>query len=250
MLTQEIWCQAANIDSICTIIIPVLSVKLIEILAHLYYGKEHEIGKLSTRVNYRCSYNLNTILSFLVHTGYLTYINQKVSMPNQEIKNEWANCSFGETESGTIDSSFQQNIKNSLQAESFETMPLHCLMSQILLNCFCFDIISEHSYYLYFVGIFTAVFGPKTSSNREARHAPYDIAIVFEDMKQLFIFEFKHSKTTGDLERDAENGLKEIHEKKYYNIEQYCQWKCIAIGVSFYLRKMSQLKCDEFEVSL
>jgi hypothetical protein len=48
------------------------------------------------------------------------------------------------------------------------------------------------------------------------------------------------------LENDANDGLKLIHEKKYYDNEQYCQWTCVAIGVSFFRKPMSQLECNEF----
>jgi hypothetical protein len=41
-------------------------------------------------------------------------------MPNHEIKSEWINCSFGVTDSGIIDSPFQQNIMNALRAESLD----------------------------------------------------------------------------------------------------------------------------------
>jgi Predicted AAA-ATPase len=86
------WTRTANIDPIHAIINPVLSVKLIKILAQLYAGNGHEngyeIGELSTIVNYGCSFDLKLTFCFLVHAGYLTYNNKKVFMPNLEIKNE------------------------------------------------------------------------------------------------------------------------------------------------------------------
>jgi Predicted AAA-ATPase/PD-(D/E)XK nuclease superfamily len=244
------WVQTANIDSIRTTITPVLSVKLIEILAQLYRGNEYEIGELSTKVNYGCSINLNLILSFFVHAGYLTYNKKKVSMPNQEIKDEWVNCSFGVTDSGSIDSSFQKDIMNALQSELFDVIALHTLMRRMLQSCSCFDTKNANSYHTFFLGIFIAVCGPKISSNRGSGHGCCDIAIVLEDKKRLFILEFKQSKTKDDLKKDAKFALNEIYQRKYYKDEQYCQWICIAIGVSFYQKEMSQLESEEFDVSL
>jgi PD-(D/E)XK nuclease superfamily len=65
---------------------------------------------------------------------------------------------------------------------------------------------------LIYFGLFTAVCGLKATSNMEAGHGQYDIGIALEDMKQLFLFEFKHSKAENALENDAKDGLKQIHE--------------------------------------
>jgi PD-(D/E)XK nuclease superfamily len=75
-----------------------------------------------------------------------------------------------------------------------------------------------------------------------------DIAIAFEDIKRLIVFEFKRSKAIDDLEKDAKVGLKQILEKKYFKNEQYHDWQCVAIGVSFFSREMSQLECETFEI--
>jgi hypothetical protein len=95
-----------------------VSVNLIKILAQLYEGNGHEngyeIGELSTNFNYGCSFDLQSTLCFLVHAGYLAYNKKKVFMPNQEIKNEWANCSFGVTDSGIVGAPCQQDIMNAL----------------------------------------------------------------------------------------------------------------------------------------
>jgi PD-(D/E)XK nuclease superfamily len=74
----------------------------------------------------------------------------------------------------------------------------------------------------------------------------YDIVIAFEDIKQLIVFEFKRSKAIDDLEKDAKVGLKQILEKKYFRNEQYHDWHCVAIGVSFFSREMSQLEFATF----
>ena len=58
-------------------------------------------------------------------------------------------------------------------------------------------------------------------------------------MKRLFIFEFKHSKVFKNLEKDANKGLQEILEQKYYDDAQYNGWTCFAIGVSCFMKRIS-----------
>jgi hypothetical protein len=50
------------------------------------------------------------------------------------------------------------------------------------------------------------------------------------------------------LEEDAKVGLKQIFEKKYFRNEQYHDWQCVAIRVSFFRKEMSQLECETFEI--
>jgi Predicted AAA-ATPase/PD-(D/E)XK nuclease superfamily len=244
---KSYWVQTASTDSIRTTIMPVLSLKLINILVQLYEGKDYEIGELSTAVNYGSPFDIKLILCFLVHAGYLTYKEKKVFMPNHEIKSEWINCSFGVTNSGIINSSFQRNIMNALKAESIDLESLQGLMIAKL-QCFsCFNTRNENVYHMFFYGIFTAVCGPNATSNREAERGQYGIAITFEDIKRLIVFELKHSKAIDDLEEDAKAGLNQILEKQYFRNEQYHHWQCVAIGVSFFSKEMSQFECREFK---
>jgi PD-(D/E)XK nuclease superfamily len=167
-------------------------------------------------------------------------------MQNHEIKSEWISCSFGVTDSGIVDSSFQQNVVNALKAESFDLESLQSLMIEKLQYCSCYD--TTNMYHMFFYGIFTTVCGPNVTSNREAGRGRYDIAIAFNDIQRLIVFEFKRSKVIGDLEKDAKVGLRQIIEKKYFRNEQYHHWQCVAIGVSFFSREMSQLECETFEI--
>ena len=88
--------------------------------------------------------------------------------------------------------------------------------------------------------------GPsKVSSNKESGHGRYDILIRLDDLKRLFIFEFKRSKEEEDLITDAANGLQQIQEKKYYRTQQYSGWTCFLIGVAFYQKYMSNFVWEE-----
>jgi hypothetical protein len=139
-IVKSYWVQTASTDSICKTINPVLSMKLIKILVQLYEGKDYEIGELSTTVKFGNPYDIDRILCFLVHAGYLTYNNKKkVSMPNHEIKSEWINCSFGVTNSGIIDSIFQRDIMNAFKAESLDLE----LLQSLMIENYCFAHISR-----------------------------------------------------------------------------------------------------------
>ena len=114
--------------------------------------------------------------------------------------------------------------------------------------CSCFDTRNENVYHMFLYGIFSAVSGPNATSNREGGRGQYGIAITFEYIKRLIVFEFKQSKAVDDLEEDAKVGLNQILEKKYFRNGQYHDWQCVAIGVSFFRKEMSQLECIKFEI--
>jgi hypothetical protein len=199
-------------------------------------------------MNYGNLFTLNHILSFLVHVGYLTYHQNKVFMPNQEIKYEWKSCSFFVTDAGVVDIAFQQDLIKILRAKSFNSETLERLMTSKLPSLSYFDTITENSYHMYVLGLFGAVFGSMVSSNRESGHGRYDIAIALEDIQRLFIFEFKVSDTMKNLNDDAKIALKQIKEKKYYEDERYRQWRCFVLGISFYGKEMSRIEYEEFYI--
>ena len=170
-------------------------------------------------------------------------------MPNLEVRNEWKNCSFGATDSGLINCYFQRKFMNAIRAEPFNILSVQSLMRKELKSCSFFDTKSEKYYHMIYFGIFKAVCGPEAISNNEAPRGRYDIGIVVEDMKRLFIFKFKHSKVEDDLEKDAKDGLQQIRGEKNYEGEKYSQWTCFAVGVSFFQNAMSSLEFEQFQVS-
>jgi hypothetical protein len=85
-------------------------------------------------------------------------------------------------------------------------------------------------------------------SNFEASHRTCNITIEFDECKKVVIFEFKVSKAFDQLASDACMGLKEILETEYTLIGQYAGWECLAIGVSFYKKQMSHLKCTKLSL--
>jgi hypothetical protein len=211
----------------------------------MHQGVKHKIGTLSTVVDYASKIDLYSILCLLVHTGYLTFHAEKVSMPNEEIKYEWRNCGFGVASSLILTSTFQQDMIESVKSVPFDITSLQNLMKDKLRYCSYLDTTCENSYHMYYYGIFVAVCGAHAMSNREAGNGRYDIGIALGELKRLFIFEFKHSKEESNLRGDAKLALKQILAKKYYDIVLYSGWMCYAIGVSFHGKHMSDLECKQ-----
>ena len=222
--------------------------ELIKVLGELYDGKEHEIGELSTKVNYDDDADIDSILAFLVHTGYLTYKAEKVLIPNQEIKFEWRDHVLGLASHRIAKSSVQQSVTDALYAKQFDIATLESVMRGILIKCSYHDLQSENSYHLFYFGIFIMACGAsRVSSNLEAGYGGYDVQIALNKWKRLIIFEFKVSKDANDLEKDAKQGLKQIKAKEYHKDQKYVGWACFAIGVSFFKKYMSKLEYEPLE---
>ena len=139
-----------------------------------------------------------------------------------------------------MNSDILQAVNDALKGDPFSKVALVDVMTKVLASCSYHDLPRENSYHLFYFGIFLVVCGPKaTSTNKDAGHGRYDIKIALEDMKRLFIFEFKHSKVFKNLEKDANKGLQQIFEQKYYDDAQYNGWTCFAIGVSCFIKRIS-----------
>ena len=240
---KSYWVRASSFDSIRSIISPALNIELVEILGKLYDGQEHEIGELYTTVNYMKTATTTSMLAFLTHTGYLTYKDGKVSIPNQEIKYAWGDHALGLTGTETVVPAFRQPIMDILGADQVNIRLLENRMRAIFSY---HDLRSENSYHVFYLAVFIVICGPsKVSSNKESGHRGYDIVIRLDELKRLFVFELKLSQKKGDFEKDATEGLRQIQEKKYYQDQQFSGWTCFLIGVAFYKKCMSNLVCEE-----
>ena len=156
---------------------------------------------------------------------------------------------MGLTKKATVNSDLQQTVIAALKTQPFELESLKTVMRNILTKCSCHDLQRENSYHLFYYGLFIVACGASNVwSNLEAGHGRYDIRIAFRELNRLIIFEFKQSKSECDLENDAKEGLKQIQDKEYHKDQQYVGWTCYAIGVSFFKKHMSELKCELLKV--
>ena len=84
-------------------------------------------------------------------------------------------------------------------------------------------------------------------SNIESGDGRPDIKIIFSsNQKKVIIFEFKKSLYEKSLNKDAETALEQIVGGKYFGADfKICD--CLAIGVSFFEKGMSDLKHKYFK---
>jgi hypothetical protein len=118
------WTNTGNLDSIFSTISPESNLDLIKALREVYNSNNYTIGELLTSVNYSKAGTVESILSFLVHTGYLTYQEGKVTIPNKEVKLEWKDYILGLTSENVVLSKTYFTILNALNPASFHTSVL------------------------------------------------------------------------------------------------------------------------------
>ncbi|KAJ3374853.1 hypothetical protein HDU92_000877, partial [Lobulomyces angularis] len=80
----------------------------------------------------------------------------------------------------------------------------------------------------------------QVKSNKESGDGRYDVKVEFQNLKRVFIFEFKKSGDEDSLEIDAKKALQQIVDKKYSHGST--NYECHLIGVSFFKKKMSNLE--------
>jgi hypothetical protein len=207
-------------------------------------------------VNYTSSnWDINSILHFLVHTGYLTYKvsptdskRGQVSIPNQELLDHWKTEVIPLAKSFVIglNPQYPERIKNCLIG--FNVIDIEAIMREMLLYCSFHDIASaknksKNSYHMFFYGCFFAVLNDRNnvtvSSNKEAGHGRYDVRIEFRNIRKAIVFEFKKSNEIDKLEEDAKKGLYQCKERHY--VADLPDYQCLLIGVSFFKKEMSPL---------
>mmetsp|Transcript_22222 Transcript_22222/g.46670 ORF Transcript_22222/g.46670 Transcript_22222/m.46670 type:complete len:243 (+) Transcript_22222:1070-1798(+) len=209
---------------------------------------------LSSRVHYSTRpTNAVSVLHFLVHTGYLSYcaagdgFTGTVRIPNLEVREHWrehvvqlvADTVF------STESVSQVRLKDALRAAVFLKEKLEEIMRDLLYSSASFlDLISENSYHSFFLGCFKVAFDKEQNvavkSNRESGTGRFDIVITFNDLRRSILFEFKKVDQAEQLEMEAQRALSQITERDY--LEEFKDFQCILIGISFCHKVMSNLQ--------
>jgi len=168
--------------------------------------------------------SLNTILNFLLISGYLTITdsfdiretNNKVVIPNNEIKNMFVSM----LDSFLLD---DNNLNNDLTYDFSEAFiskdknKIEDILNEVL-NSVSFYDTGENFYHGYMLGLFTYFLNNDKyilKSNREAGSGRFDIMIETVDRKLGIIIELKITKED-KMERVAKKALKQIEDKEYY----------------------------------
>lgn len=170
--------------------------------------------------------SLNTILNFLLVSGYLTIssdsmintfgiITSKVYIPNNEIKGVINRVLLDELIDNpaitiTLLREFSENIlvNNKIKVEE--------ILNKILPSISFMDE-TESFYHGYVLGLFSLFLSSNCilKSNREAGCGRFDIMIETSDKKTGIIIELKIDKDN-DIEKVATNAKKQIKDKEYY----------------------------------
>ena len=170
--------------------------------------------------------SLNTILNFLLISGYLTIssdnmintfgiITSKVYIPNNEIKGVINRVLLDELIDNpaitiTLLREFSENIlaNNKIKVEE--------ILNKILPSISFMDE-TESFYHGYVLGLFSLFLSSNCilKSNREAGCGRFDIMIETSDKKTGIIIELKIDKDN-DIEKVATNAKKQIKDKEYY----------------------------------
>ena len=170
--------------------------------------------------------SLNTILNFLLVSGYLTIssdsmintfgiITSKVYIPNNEIKGVINRVLLDELIDNpaitiTLLREFSENIlaNNKIKVEE--------ILNKILPSISFMDE-TKSFYHGYVLGLFSLFLSSNCilKSNREAGCGRFDIMIEISDKKTGIIIELKIDKDN-DIEKVATNAKKQIKDKEYY----------------------------------
>lgn len=170
--------------------------------------------------------SLNTILNFLLVSGYLTVssdsmintfgiITSKVYIPNNEIKGVINRVLLDELIDNpaitiTLLREFSENIlvnnKNKVEEILNKILPSISFIDE-----------TESFYHGYVLGLFSLFLSSNCilKSNREAGCGRFDIMIETADKKTGIIIELKIDKDN-DIEKVATNAKKQIKDKEYY----------------------------------
>ncbi|MBP3873410.1 MAG: PD-(D/E)XK nuclease domain-containing protein, partial [Lachnospiraceae bacterium] len=185
----------------------------------------------------------DNLWSVLLMTGYLTKADPgeegntvSLRIPNAEI------AAVFET---AVVRLFQEKLDRSRQKELMDAFwSGDADTATRLVSDFLFDTISFHDYHedyyhAFITGIFVGL-GYGVRSNREQGLGRTDITLTDKKNRRALVIEAKRSDSEGQMEKDCDDALDQIAEKRYADgLEGYRQIECY--GISFF-RKSALVK--------
>ncbi len=188
-----------------------------EDLEKLIKGKKIK-AEIETSIIFNELDNSKYLWSLLLFSGYLKCTNIKeniytLEIPNKEIKECYRSImkmflnKFIKNPLKIVYAIKEGNIE--LFKKELEWIIINISSSQ--------DLISENSYHNLLIGLLAYLYDEyEVKSNRESGNGKYDLAIIPYDKKRLaYVIEIKFAKKEDKLEKLAEEGIKQIEEKKY-----------------------------------
>ena len=180
----------------------------------------------------------NNLWSLLLMTGYITadrgadYNSDYVALriPNREITNIFKTAVVDHFNQ-TVDQTELQSLMNALW--SGDSTSASEVLSELLWNTISYMDYHEDYYHAFLSGIFVGRGGYIVNSNKERGLGRPDIDLRDKRNRRAIIIEAKKSDKASEMERDCDNALKQIAEKRYADkLEGYRNITCY--GVAFY----------------
>lgn len=211
--------------------------QMMEEFQNLADGKTIE-KEIFPNLTYREMENPDNIYSFLLLTGYLKAVKKgrgkntwKLKIPNLEVKEIYEqhfNKIFTKTKKILVPELLIA-LKNN------DNQKIQKLVTELLDRYISFFDNHEDYYHGFMTGLFSNRYGWDVQSNLESGDGRFDIRLISDDNQNLIILECKKSDTPDDLEKDAAEGLEQIHKKRYLNnarTEHYPNR--LGYGISFH----------------
>ncbi|EPZ32219.1 DUF1703-domain-containing protein [Rozella allomycis CSF55] len=242
---RNYWIGTANYSELQNYLKGHEQLMLMEVFNLFFDGDPFDINLNNTQVNYDDEWDTPKVVTFLVLSGYLTFHQNKVIIPNTEVKNYW------ETQILPL---FKTAVKNkygdqvrALFDPRGEFSRQGCLefMQDVLLNASSQDLTRrqypEAPYHCFYFGIFLGCLHEDDSvlvtSIKEVALGRYDIRIQFVKFKTAFIFEFKVDRSGNNTDQDPGAARQQIHNTQYYH--DLHGYSVHLIGAAFYKKSVA-----------
>lgn len=203
------------------------------------FNQEEVAVRITDNVRLGNNLSVSEVWELMLYSGYLTVKERlddgrySVRIPNMEImrffKDEFLTIVFGEYRvvDELRDALYDKNLRQldrSIEKLILSVMSFHDMDKRY-----------ENSYHMLLAGFFHALDGYYiTKSNVEAGYGRADILLIPKDKNKAgYILELKRADSS-NLEKKAEEALKQINDKKYHvELERYGIKEIVKIGYVF-----------------
>jgi hypothetical protein len=244
------WVQTSYVQGLLSVIQQYMPVFFVKILLLLSKDFKVSVSRLRTQINYSCTlWSQDSILHFLVMTGYLTYSHNQsddslgwVSVPNLEVRKQW-NEDVMILVRATLRPKFHAGVETALMGPCLDLNLFKDIISQLVMSGSYLDYKSENSYHVLIFGFLYALLDDKETltvkSSMENGKGRFDICVVSRAINRAVFIELKKSEEVQRLEADAEAALRQIEEQDYaFGFEAF---DCVFVGISFFVKEMSSV---------
>ena len=199
--------------------------------------------------------SMDNLWNFLFFTGYLTKTGQdfrddeiyvSLHIPNKEVRQiyktkitGWFREEIGQKDLSTVYRDMLEGNETGFQTG----------LTELLQDTISFYDNAESFYHGFMIGMLGHLRTHIVRSNREAGDGRYDILVRSPDIRQpVILMELKAAKDYTSLQKEAEEGLKQIEKNNYdRELAREGYTKSIRYGISFY-KKSCALAKQEVEL--